>query len=75
MCTVCMVFPSGGGTGAVLLIPEAIILGESGSQGISFPSAVEWYFNLIAELGRQCIFVETYTGRDHWQNTLLPGRR
>lgn len=57
-----------GGTGAVLLIPEAIILGESGSQGISFPSAVEWYFNLIAELGRQCIFVETYTGRDHWPN-------
>ena len=38
------------------------------AQGISFPSAVEWYFNLIAELGRQCIFVETYTGRDHWPN-------
>ncbi len=55
-----------GGTGAVLLIPEAIILGESGSQGISFPSAMEWYFNLIAELGRHCILVETYTGRDHW---------
>lgn len=29
---------------------------------------MEWYFNLIAELGRQCIFVETYTGRDHWPN-------
>ena len=57
-----------GGTGAVLLIPEAIILGESGSQGISFPNSVEWYFNLIAELGRQCIFVEPYTGRDHWPN-------
>ena len=57
-----------GGTGAVLLIPEAIILGESGSQGISFPSAMEWYFNLIAELGRHCILVETYTGRDHWPN-------
>ena len=57
-----------GGTGAVLLIPEAIVLGESGSQGISFPSAVEWYFNLIAELGRSCILVETYTGRDHWPN-------
>ena len=52
----------------MLLIPEAIILGERGSQGISFPSVVEWYFNLIAELGRQCIFVETYTGRDHWPN-------
>lgn len=57
-----------GGTGAVLLIPEAIILGESGSQGISFPSAMEWYFNLIAELGRHCILVEPYTGRDHWPN-------
>ena len=57
--------------GAVLLIPEAVILGESGSQGISFPSTVEWYFNLIAELGRQCIFVETYTGRDTGQTFIL----
>lgn len=57
-----------GGTGAILLIPEAIILGESGSQGISFPKAVEWYFNIIAELGRSCILVEPYTGRDHWPN-------
>lgn len=57
-----------GATGAVLLIPEAIVLGESGSQGISFPKKVEWYFNLIAELGRHCFLTEGYTGRDHWPN-------
>ncbi len=50
-----------GATGAVLLIPEAIVLGESGSQGISFPKKVEWYFNLIAELGRHCFLTEGYT--------------
>ena len=41
-----------GGTGAILIIPEAITLGASGSQNISFPDTMEWYFNIIAELGR-----------------------
>ena len=57
-----------GATGAVLLIPEAIVLGESGSSGFSFPETMEWYFHIAAELGRSCIFVDTYTGRDHWPN-------
>lgn len=57
-----------GGTGAVLLIPEAMILRLSGSSGISFPDTVKWYFNIIAELGRHSVMTENYTGRDHWPN-------
>lgn len=57
-----------GGTGAVLLIPEAIVLGMSGSKGFSFPETMEWYFNIVAELGRHCVMTENYTGRDHWPN-------
>lgn len=57
-----------GGTGAVLIIPEAIVLGYSGSQHISFPDTVEWYFNLIAELARHSVLTEVYTGRNHWPN-------
>lgn len=57
-----------GGTGAILLIPEAIVLGMSGSQGISFPDTMEWYFNIVAELGRHCVMTENYTSRDHWPN-------
>lgn len=57
-----------GGTGAVLIIPEAIVLGYSGSQNISFPDTVEWYFNIAAELGRHFVLAEPYTGRDHWPN-------
>ena len=57
-----------GGTGAVLLLPEAIILSKSGSQNISFPDTVEWYFNLLAELARHCMLTDNYTGRDHWPN-------
>ncbi len=57
-----------GGTGAVLIIPEAIILGSSGSKNISFPDQMEWYFNLIAELGRHSAMTDVYTGRNHWPN-------
>lgn len=57
-----------GGTGAVLIIPEAIVLGYSGSQHISFPDAVEWYFDIISELARHSVMTEVYTGRDHWPN-------
>lgn len=57
-----------GGSAAVLLIPEYIILGASGSQGIAFPETVEWYFNLIEELSRSCVTAYVYTGRDHWPN-------
>lgn len=57
-----------GGTGAILIIPEAVILGNSGSQNISFPHKMEWYFNIIAELGRHSVLTDGYTGKDHWPN-------
>ncbi len=57
-----------GGTGALLIIPEAIILGASGSQNISFPDTMEWYFNLVDELARHAIFTETHNGTGHWPN-------
>lgn len=57
-----------GGTAAVLLIPEIIVLGESGSGNISFPEKTEWYFNILAELSRHCVMTENYTGREHWPN-------
>lgn len=58
----------GGGMGAVLLLPEAVILSYSGSSGISVPRNMEWYFDLISMLGRHCMNVAEYTGRDHWPN-------
>lgn len=57
-----------GGTGAVLILPEIAALRSSGSKNISFPDAVEWYFQVVAELGRHCAFTEVYTGKDHWPN-------
>ncbi|MGN0350554.1 MAG: YfhO family protein [Roseburia sp.] len=57
-----------GGMGAVLILPEAVILSYSGESGSSFPDAIEWYFNVIAELARSCFLTESYTGRDHWPN-------
>lgn len=58
----------GGGMGCVLMLPEAIILGYSGSSGIHFPKTAEWYFDLASMLARHCFHVEVYTGRDHWPN-------
>lgn len=55
-----------GGTGAVLILPTAVVLGKSGAQGISFPDSIEWYFNIIAELARHSVMTEAYTGQDHW---------
>ena len=57
-----------GGTGAVLMLPEMIILGYSGSEGIKFPEAVKWYFNIIKELSRMCTTAANYTGAEHWPN-------
>lgn len=57
-----------GGTAAVLLIPEYIVLSYSGSAGISFPESVEWYFNIVAELSRVCMNASVYTGTEHWPN-------
>ena len=58
-----------GGCGAVLIIPEAMILGVTGSGTGSFPKTMEWYFNIMAELSRHLLLSESYTtGRDHWPN-------
>ena len=57
-----------GGTGAILLIPEAIILSYADSADTTFPEAMEWYFGLIEELSRLCATAEPYTGNDHWPN-------
>ncbi len=57
-----------GGMGAFLILPEAIILGYTGSSGSTLPESVEWYFNVVAELARTCFLTESYTGRDHWPN-------
>lgn len=56
-----------GGTGAVLIIPEAMILGSSGS-GMEFPEKMEWYFNIVEEISRVCTMAETHLGRNHWPN-------
>lgn len=56
-----------GGTGAVLLIPEALVLSGTAADGGSFPEKMEWYFNLLEELTRMCTLAEPYTtGGEHW---------
>lgn len=57
-----------GGTSAVLLLPEIAVLGASGSAGDGFPETAEWYFSVIAELGRGAAAASVYTGDDHWPN-------
>ena len=58
-----------GGCGAVLIIPEAMILGVTGSAQGSFPKEMKWYFNIVSELGRHFLLSESYTTeRDHWPN-------
>ncbi len=57
-----------GGTGAVLIIPTAVVLSVSGASGISFPEKMEWYFGLIPELSRHLMLTEVYTGDEHWPN-------
>lgn len=57
-----------GGTGAVLILPTAIVLGYSGNEASSFPEAIEWYFGIMEELARHLMMVDTYTGVAHWPN-------
>lgn len=57
-----------GGTGAVLMIPEALVLGNSASADSGWPKAGEWYFGIIEELSRVCVIADPYTGNDHWPN-------
>lgn len=57
-----------GGTGAILLIPEAIVLSYAESADTTFPEAMEWYFGIIEELSRLCATATPYTGNNHWPN-------
>ena len=57
-----------GGTGAILLIPEAIALSYAESADASLPKKVEWYFGLVEELSRLCVTAAPYTGSNHWPN-------
>lgn len=58
-----------GGTGAVLIIPEAIMLGGSGSGTIKFPEEMKWYFNLVAQASRHLLLAENNTTEvPHWPN-------
>lgn len=58
-----------GGTGAILIIPEAIILGGSGSGTIKFPETMEWYYNLVAQLSRHLLLAANNTTEvPHWPN-------
>lgn len=58
-----------GGTAAVLIIPEIILMGAAASGSSSFPKTMEWYFNIMAALSRHLMLTEDYvTGRDHWPN-------
>uniref|UniRef100_UPI004056EE04 YfhO family protein n=1 Tax=Agathobacter sp. TaxID=2021311 RepID=UPI004056EE04 len=58
-----------GGTGAVLLIPEAIMLGYSASGDGGFPESMEWYYHLKEGLLRLCLTADPYTtGGEHWPN-------
>lgn len=57
-----------GGTGAILLLPEAKILSYAQSADESFPEAVEWYFGIVEELSRLCVTADPYTSTNHWPN-------
>ena len=56
-----------GGTGAVLLLPEAMVLSQTAADGGSFPEKMEWYFGFLEEMTRMCTLAEPYTtGGEHW---------
>lgn len=57
-----------GGTGAVLMIPEALVLGNSASADNGWPKAAEWYFGVLEELSRVCVIADPYTSTEHWPN-------
>ena len=57
-----------GSVSMVLLLPEIAVLSASGSAEDSFPKTLEWYFSIIAELGRAATVTTSYTGNDHWPN-------
>lgn len=63
-----MVFPAGR-----VCLDGTAIAGDRrafcfGSAEDSFPKTLEWYFSVIAELGRAAAVTTSYTGNDHWPN-------
>ena len=57
-----------GASSAILLLPEIAVLSVSGSAEGGFPKTAEFYFNILAELGRGAVVTSVYTGNDHWPN-------
>ena len=58
-----------GGTGAFLLIPEALVLSGTAAEGGSLPEKMEWYCNILEELTRLSIGTPAFTtGSGHWPN-------
>lgn len=57
-----------GGTGAVLLLPEAKVLSYTASADTTLAESVETYFSLLEEWSRLCVTAEPYTGNEHWPN-------
>lgn len=57
-----------GASSAILLLPEIAVLSVSGSAEGGFPKTAEFYFNILAELGRGAAVTGVYTGNDHWPN-------
>lgn len=57
-----------GASSAILLLPEIAVLSVSGSAEGGFPKIAEFYFNILAELGRGAAVTSVYTGNDHWPN-------
>ncbi len=57
-----------GASSAILLLPEIAVLSVSGSAEGGFPKTAEFYFNILAELGRGAAVTSVYTGNDHWPN-------
>lgn len=57
-----------GGTGAILMIPEALVLGNSASADSGWPEKIEWYFGLQEEIARLCVIADPYTGNEHFPN-------
>ena len=55
-----------GGTGAVLLIPEACVLSYAKTAKTTLPETMEWYFGFVEELSRLCTTAAPYTGNNHW---------
>ena len=57
-----------GASSAILLLPEIAVLSVSGSAEGGFPKTAEFYFNILAELGRGAAVTSVYTGNDPWPN-------